>query len=99
LSELTQNFLRITQTLKEGGCKEIDGRRVFILSRAAFNMILEIYQSMNWNMEADRTISESGYDNVNLMHTSGDKEVYFVAAKAEAILDRLWQDKAPKKGG
>ena len=94
MSETTQAIMSIYGIIGKAKLQEIDRRRCFIVSRSEFNRYLDIHREMGWNMETDDRIAANGYDNVNLMLTTGDKGgVYFVCTAAEPALDRIWQEK------
>lgn len=100
MSETTQAIMSIYDIIGKAKLQEIDRRRCFIVSRSEFNRYLDIHRDMGWGMETDDRIAANGYDNVNLMLTTGDKgALYFVVTKAEAMLDKFWDDKMGKKTG
>lgn len=96
--DTTLLFPMIRSAVHSAKCELIDGKRCFVISEPAFLNIMSYFFASGRDFTCDPRIAEEGYENVEVTIGARDKHVYYLAAKMDAHLDKLWDTRGPKEG-
>jgi hypothetical protein len=85
------NISAVTKILEGAQCKEIEGRKCFVVSLAEFGDLADRFDGQ---IRSDRILTNThGLENFELRLSSLEEGTYFVCAKSEPALDALWNKK------
>lgn len=78
----------ITNAIERGECKEIAGRRCFIVNYSDFMAILDEFNDVR---TSDLLARQHGLENFELRLSSLEEGNYYLCTKSKPVLDDLWK--------
>jgi hypothetical protein len=87
----------VLKVLDNAECKLVDDKRCFVISLTDFYRVIEILAAHGVGGRTDDKLQRThGLDNIEFRMSVLEKEVYYICAKTEPLLDRLWEAKFKK---
>ena len=91
-------FPMIRGAVHNATCKMIDGKRCFVIAENAYLRVMSYLFASARDMRFDPRIAAEGYENIEIAIGARDTHTYYLCAKMDPLLDKLWENKAPKEG-
>jgi hypothetical protein len=89
----------ILTILHDAKCEEIEGRRCFVVPLTEFFRCQYAMTDGGMSVRTDdRLVRTHSYENLQFRMSSLESQEYYICAKTEPLLDRLWEAKTGKKG-
>jgi hypothetical protein len=96
MSNLSERVGEVLRILSKAEQKEIAGRRCFIVEPEEFFTVVD-FTNVTGDAVTDPRLSNEGYNNVEIVLSSTDKERYHVACLVGKTLDELWEKGKEKR--
>jgi hypothetical protein len=90
-------FPMIRSAVQTAECKLIDGKRCFVVSENVYLKIMSYLFVSSHEVRFDPRIATEGYDNVLISLSARDAHEYYLCAKLDSLLDKVWEAKTPKQ--